>query len=211
VGTTSKLKHAFAEALQIYLSGLRRFVEEQLRLRYGDRWWEEGVLGALDQIGKANLARRRSSFPGRNLVEYLEPRDLRVVLIENFDAVFKENLGSYSKTRELLSVVERARNEWAHSNVQDFSRADFQYFVHALASLMDMAQLADSEVIRLLGINATDGELPVSGITTQFPGSTNREERLKELATLAINSNEISVAAEAIFVLEGLSGRPRLV
>ena len=130
--------------LAILRQGLAPVVQRELKSRYRDRWWKDGVEGALrGSVGRAALD---SAELDDERFAQLDSQALLVILWENWAAVFQDQFGHVG--RSYVSELREVRNAWAHQ--QPFSAEDAFRALDTMTRLLDMAGAAGRESLQAL-------------------------------------------------------------
>jgi hypothetical protein len=163
--------HRIAEALNILQKCLRRFVEEQMRLDYKDRWLEKARL---------SLADFRASYTGDM---NLDVQALIRVATDRRHQVLYNALSP--RERNYLHELRDVRNRYAHQN--EFEERDIERALDTMELFLKAIRCPEDPSIALLR------KPPVS--TTQKEPAT-----LKSSAPIApvVRSGQLGVAATGV-------------
>lgn len=101
--------------LETLRAGLIPFALRELKARYKNRWWVEGVEASL--TGAAGIEARRT---GGTDEERFAALDAQALLWNQWNEVFQQKLGHAGRT--YASELREVRNRWAHQ--QPFSTDD---------------------------------------------------------------------------------------
>ena len=122
------------KGLQILRTGLAAYILRELKSVYKERWWEAGVKAVLENaVGREALT---SAGTPEERFERLDIQALLVILWENWNAVFKAELGHVG--RSYVSELREVRNQWAHQ--QPFSAEDTFRALDTMSRLLEMTR-----------------------------------------------------------------------
>jgi hypothetical protein len=105
-------------AIAAFENGARAFIEERLREKVGDDWWDKAVSGGVKT--KADSRRteeeqiRWHGSRGSSPISYVELGDLANIIQSNIDH-FKPLVPSVEWARAIFTSLERSRNVVMHS------------------------------------------------------------------------------------------------
>jgi hypothetical protein len=142
-------KKRLEDGLDIFVVSMRDYVKGRLIAKIGDRWWEEGVLRAVD---------------GRPPFSEIGPRELQRIISFHFDNVFGAVFGKQGATRAQLEVVIVARNDTKHKfGGPDFDARRVERDLNTMVFLLEEAGLQDAaqRIEGLLGKAAVPAGQPV--------------------------------------------------
>lgn len=129
--TISNLER-IGKGLEILRIGLAPYVLRELKSIYKEEWWSRGVQAVLDNtVGREALI--RTGTPEEKFAK-LDIQALLVILWENWNAVFKNELGHIG--RSYVSELREVRNRWAHQ--QPFSADDAYRALDTMERLLTM-------------------------------------------------------------------------
>lgn len=153
--------------LDILRAGLAPYILRELKSVYKERWWISGVETVLDNA----VGREALTSPGTEEEKFakLDIQALLVILWENWNAVFKNELGHSG--RSYVSELREFRNRWAHQ--QPFSPED------AFRALDTME--------RLLGMVGGEGQEELRKLSQELLRARFESERTRELKRNAEN------------------------
>jgi predicted AAA+ superfamily ATPase len=133
------------KGLDILKSGLAPYVQRELRDFYQERWWISGVETLLEgAIGREGIL-SGGTFEER--FERLDIQALFVVMWENWNKVFREQLGHTG--RSYVSELREVRNRWAHQ--QPFNAEDTYRAIDTMSRLLEMTGAPGQDELRELG------------------------------------------------------------
>ncbi len=150
------------KGLDLLATGLRPFVERELKSQLGDNWEsslpENGPRGGKAKPKPANLD---------------DPQTLLGILWDQWNAVFKNTLGH--SERSIVSELRDVRNNWAHN--EQFSSND------AIRALDSMERL-------LVAVSAADAATEVGQMRMDLMRSLFDEQRRQEMRKKAFQPTE---------------------
>jgi len=133
------------KGLDILKVGLSPYIQRELKGFYKERWWISGVETLLEgAIGREGLS---SSGTPEERFNRLDIQALLVIMWENWNSVFREQLGHTG--RSYVSELRGVRNRWAHQ--QPFNAEDAYRAIDTMTRLLEMTGAAGQEEIRELG------------------------------------------------------------
>ena len=150
---------ALGQGLKLYTDAMRRFVKERLIAAFPNNWWEQGVLPALGDQQKRNLARAAAEDPSRDKADLLDPAHLARVVTRHHDRAFADVFPNYKKTQAGLQKAEIARNDAAHSRSGDMPADEVATALYDIVQLLNAADLPEAQAVEdirkeVLGITA---------------------------------------------------------
>lgn len=155
------------KGLEILRAGLSPYVLRELKSYYKEGWWLSGVETVLENaVGKEAL--KESGTPEERFGK-LDIQALLVIMWENWNAVFKNELGHSG--RSYVSELREVRNAWAHQ--QPFSPEDTFRALDTMTRLLEMVHGQGLEELK---------ELSREMLRQRFEAETKRE--LKKSAAL---------------------------
>jgi predicted AAA+ superfamily ATPase len=118
--------------LEILRLGLAPFIERELKSRYKERWWKEGVENTL----RGSIGRDALQGAGSDSERFarLDSQALLIILWEHWTPVFQDQLGHVG--RSYASELREVRNRWAHQ--QPFTAEDAFRALDTMARLLDL-------------------------------------------------------------------------
>ena len=148
---------ALGRGLKLYTDSMRVYLRERLLASHRGQWWEQGVLGALTDIQRRNLARAAQDNPDAKSTDLIDPGHMVRIVTRNFDTAFEVVFHNFKQTQSWLLQAEQARNNWAHSRSGDLPADEVGFALYAMERLLSTAKLpeaTDLETIRksVLGI-----------------------------------------------------------
>jgi len=148
------------KGLQILRAGLAPYILRQLKSAYKDQWWINGVERVLENaVGREALS--GAAAPEERFGR-LDIQALLVILWENWNAIFKAELGHSG--RSYVSELREVRNAWAHQ--QPFSAEDAYRALDTMARLLEMVHGQGAEELQ---------ELSREMLRQRFEAETRRE------------------------------------
>ena len=97
------------QSMQLFLDGMRPFVEHELKSAYGDRW---------EEVAQNCLRTNRDAGRPQNDPLRWDAYLVLMILSDQWHQVFKTKLGPLE--RSLVSELREFRNSWAHQRPFDF-------------------------------------------------------------------------------------------
>lgn len=185
---------ALGEALKIYTDAMRELVSQRLRARYGDAWWQSGVLDALNEVAAQKLDAEVGKHPREEAIDRIDPFHLIWIIIRSFDEAFRD-LGNLQPVRTQLHHVSEARNTWAHAPRGDLKLDDVAHALYAMEQVLGAARLPEATAIEGIRNELTPRALP------------NRVNRTIRATTQQLGEND---QAAATHVSRELIGPPSI-
>ena len=155
---------ALGQGLKLYTDAMRRFVKQRLIAAYPNNWWEQGVLAAVGDQQKRNLARAAAEDPSRDQADLLDPAHFVRVVTRNYDRAFAEVFPNYKKIQAELQKAEVARNDSAHPRSGDMPTDEVATTLYDVVQVLNAAQLPEAQAvedIRHEVLGMTQAEAPV--------------------------------------------------
>ncbi|MEW6661556.1 MAG: Swt1 family HEPN domain-containing protein [Bacillota bacterium] len=121
---------------------LAPYVARELRARYGEMWWRDGVFETLTEVQRRDLP---SGGDWVQLVDALDAARCLLLIDIHWNDIFRTKLSREHRNwvKELITT----RNKWAHKGSGDFSAEDAW---RALDTMARMAEGIDSETTEAL-------------------------------------------------------------
>lgn len=119
-----------AEVLTILRKALRPYVQRELKMRYGARWWANGVEPSLKDMERLDV--RKSGGTEKEWMHSLDTHKLLRVIVDQWREVFHQKLDPAGRAyvAELIDV----RNRWAHE--KPFSVAETYRAINTMTLLL---------------------------------------------------------------------------
>ena len=128
------------EGLDILTRVLAPYVAAELRVRYADEWWDQGVLRVLYDDQKRSLP------PGGEDEELILALGARRCLIDaQWNELFRRKLGCEHRT--WVKALGATRNKWAHKGLLDMQDEDAG---RALDTMTRLVEHIDAEAVERL-------------------------------------------------------------
>jgi len=158
------------KGLQILRDGLAPYILRELKSAYKDQWWISGVERVLENaVGREALS---GAAAPEERFRRLDIQALLVILWENWNAVFKAELGHIG--RSYVSELREVRNAWAHQ--QPFSPEDTFRALDTMIRLLEMVHGQGVEELQ---------ELSQEMLRQRYEAETKRELK-KSAAVLSL-------------------------
>jgi len=130
------------EGLDILTGVLAPYVAAELRARYADEWWDQGVLRVLYDDQKRNLP------PGGEddeLIPALDAGRCLILIDAQWNDLFRRKLGREHRT--WVKELGATRNKWAHKGLLDMQDEDAW---RALDTMTRLVEHIDAEAVERL-------------------------------------------------------------
>ena len=126
--------------LYIFENTLRNFIEESLKERYGERWYDELSKKVRDEIEK-NKDGWRGGVPLRNPLEFSLLSTLHKIIMNKWNEVFKDKFENINPAslRESLNRIENFRNAIAHSRM--LKKEEFEVFYYEIGKVLSSIKI----------------------------------------------------------------------
>ncbi|MYB35869.1 MAG: ATP-binding protein [Gammaproteobacteria bacterium] len=133
------------EGLRILTGVLAPYVAGELRARFGEAWWEQGVLGVLYEQQKRDLPARGDD---EELTRSLDAAQCLILMDVQWNDWFRRKLDREHRTwvKELIAT----RNRWAHSGLVDTADEDAWRALDTMTRLVEQMDSEATESLRTL-------------------------------------------------------------
>ena len=133
------------EGFDILTGVLAPYVARELRARYEDEWWDQGVLRILYDDQKRDLPRGGEDA---ELEAALDPHRCLILIDAQWNDLFRRKLGRDHRTwvKELIP----ARNKWAHKGLIDTADEDAWRTLDTMTRLVEQMDAQATERLRAL-------------------------------------------------------------
>ena len=133
------------EGFDILTGVLAPYVARELRARYEDEWWDQGVLRILYEDQKRDLPRGGEDA---ELEAALDPHRCLILIDAQWNDLFRRKLGRDHRTwvKELIP----ARNKWAHKGLIDTADEDAWRTLDTMTRLVEQMDAQATERLRAL-------------------------------------------------------------
>ena len=150
------------EGLQILTEVLAPYVAGELRTRFADEWWGQGVLNVLYDNQKRDLP---TAGEDHELVHELDAARCLILIDVQWHDPFRRKLSREHRTwiKELITT----RNKWAHKGLLDMADEDAWRALDTMTRLVEQMDSEATERLRTLGRTVRYG--------TEGPSTTVRE------------------------------------
>ena len=145
----------FTQCHRLYVQGVRRALRERLESAYGEKWWSEGVMGALSDDQRRNVELALEREPTADLESRLDSLYFGRIVSRRYAAAFSDLFADARSAFAQFARVARMRNEWAH--VQEMQPAKTMSAIRAMRSALASLRQAEAlEVDKLTRDIATE-------------------------------------------------------
>ena len=150
------------EGLQILTEVLAPYVAGELRARFADKWWDQGVLGILYENQRRGLP---TTGEDDELIHMLDAARCLILIDVQWHDPFRRKLSREHRTwiKELITT----RNKWAHKGLLDMSDEDAWRALDTMTRLVEQMDSESTERLRALARTVRYG--------TEGPSTTVRE------------------------------------
>ncbi len=147
------------EGLDILTGVLAPYVAAELRARYADEWWDQGVLRVLYDDQKRDLPRGGEDD---ELTASLDAGRCLILIDAQWSELFRRKLGREHRTwvKELVAT----RNKWAHKGLLDMQEEDAW---RALDTMTRLVEQIDAEAVERLRALARIVRYGAEGASTE--------------------------------------------
>ena len=133
------------EGLDVLTGVLAPYVAGELRARYADEWWDQGVLGVLWDDHKRGLP------PGGaddELTAALDAGRCLILIDAQWNELFRRKLGR--EHRSWVKELGATRNRWAHKGLLDMADEDAWRALDTMTRLVEQIDAEATERLRAL-------------------------------------------------------------
>ncbi len=172
---------------------LAPYISEELRARFGDEWWERGVLGILHEHQRRNLP---ICGEDTELITTLDVARCLILMDVQWNDLFRRKLDrEYRTWIKELSVT---RNKWAHKGLLDVADEDAWRALDTMTRITEHMDSSATEQLRKLARQVRYG---TDGPSTSVPGS---KESQSDNETPSSSGEDQFVGVLASVPLKGL-------
>ena len=157
---TSNHQHV-SEGMRILTGVLAPYVADELQARFGDEWWDDGVLGVLHDSNKRGLP---PAGEDDELIATLDAHRCLVLMEVQWNAIFRRKLGR--EHRIWINELADTRNKWAHQGLLDTTDEDAWRALDTMTRLVEPMDAEATERLRVLARTVRYG--------TEGPSTTAR-------------------------------------
>ena len=155
------------DGFQILTGVLAPYVGRELRTRFGDEWWNQGVLRVLHDHQKQDLP---TDGEDSELIPTLDVARCLYLINLQWNDWFRSRLRH--EHRAWINELATTRNKWAHKGIPDMSDEDAW---RALDTMMRLTEPIDTQAVeRLRELITTLRYRNVGPSTTTFGAETQR-------------------------------------
>ena len=124
--------------VDIYSRTMGDLLRTRLYAAFGSRWWDDGILAALDNTQRTALRNQQMKNPDRDRMQLLGTNDISAIVSRHFDRVFAPSFPQgKERTLALMDLVNRARIKLA--NNQPLADKEIETLVQAMSRLLAAA------------------------------------------------------------------------
>jgi len=184
--------------LRVFLAPMNNFIVSNLQHKFGEQWWEVGVLDCLNPIQTGNLPEIRN--PGVNFSdEYkFDIAHLHTLVDKNWNNVFRD-LFSDPNIISDLSYIHQVRNDVSHPSPLEYDRA-FTALAKCRNILSRIDSQASEEIQELLHgldeLKGIDKEFGLPSLDSPFIGRERYLDQLYELLFGEQNYPTVAIVGE---------------
>ena len=133
------------EGFEVLTAVLAPYVAGELRARFGDEWWDQGVLQVLFENQKRDLP---TSGQDKELIQALDAGRCLILMDVQWNELFRRKLGREHRTwiKELIPT----RNKWAHKGLLDIADEDAWRALDTMTRLLEQMDSEATERLRSL-------------------------------------------------------------
>lgn len=133
------------EGFQILTEVMAPYVASELRAKYGDEWWDMGVLRVLHDQSRRDLPQAGDDD---ELMHKLDAARCLILIDVQWDDLFRRKLSREHRTwiKELLAT----RNKWAHKGLLDMTDEDAWRALDTMTRLIEQIDSEATERLRTL-------------------------------------------------------------
>ncbi len=156
------------EGLEILTGVLAPYVGGELRARFGDEWWDRGVLGVLYDQQKRGLP---PAGEDDELVAHLDAARSLILMDVQWNELFRRKLDR--EHRNWIKELVATRNKWAHKGLLDMADDDAW---RALDTMTRLVEQMDSEATERLRALARTVRYGTEGPSTAARGAEDADD-----------------------------------
>ena len=133
------------EGFEILTGVLGPYVCRELRARFGDDWWDHGVLGVLYENQKRGLP---PAGEDDELIARLDAARCLILMDVQWNELFRRKLGR--ELRTWIKELAETRNKWAHKGLFDTADEDAWRALDTMTRLVEQIDSEATERLRTL-------------------------------------------------------------
>jgi predicted AAA+ superfamily ATPase len=162
------------EGFDILTGVLAPYVARELRAKYQDEWWDQGVLRVLHENQRRDLP---ADGEDEELTHKLDPARCLILVDAQWDDLFRRKLSREHRTwiKELVGT----RNKWAHKGLLDMADEDAW---RALDTMTRLVEQIDSEAAERLRVLARTVRYGTEGPSTAATKLQERKPAMEDRA-----------------------------
>ena len=161
------------EGFQTLTEVLAPYVARELGAKYGEEWWNQGVLRVLYDNQKRDLP---PDGEDEELIHQLDAARCLILIDVQWDDLFRRKLSREHRTwiKELLAT----RNKWAHKGLLDMSDEDAWRALDTMTRLIEQMDSEATERLRALARTVRYGtEGPSTAVREVEEGRSAKQEK----------------------------------
>lgn len=168
------------EGFEILTRVLAPFVAQELRRRYEDEWWDQGVRRVLYDTHKRDLP---EAGDDEDLVQTLDAARCLIVIDLQWNDVFRAKLSREHRTwvKELITT----RNKWAHKGLLDPPDEDAWRALDTMTRMVEQIDSEATEKLRALARTVRYGSEGPSTAAEKPKKQGRRQKKAEETGVLA--------------------------
>ncbi len=170
------------EGFEILTKVLAPYVVQELRTRFGDEWWDQGVLGILHEHSKRGLP---LGGEDDKLIPTLDAARCLTLMDVQWNELFRRKLGREHRT--WIKELSDTRNKWAHKGLLDMSDDDAWRALDTITRLIEPMDAEAAETLRGLARRVRYG---TEGPSTSASGVEDSHNRAATAPSSEMNNGE---------------------
>src|SRR5271163_1939751 len=133
------------EGFEVLTGVLAPYVAAEIRAKYGDEWWNQGVLRILHQSQRRDLP---PDGEDDELVHRLDAGRCLILIDGQWDDIFRRKMSREHRTwvKELIAT----RNRWAHKGLLDMADEDAWRALDTMTRMVEQIDAEATERLRAL-------------------------------------------------------------
>ena len=170
------------EGLEILTGVLAPWVARELRARFQNEWWDQGVLGILHERNRRDLP---VGGEDDELIPTLDAARCLTLMDVQWNELFRRKLGREHRT--WIKELGETRNKWAHKGLLDMSDDDAWRALDTMTRLVEPMDGEAAETLRGLARRVRYG---TEGPSTSASGLEDSQNRAATAPSSAKDSGE---------------------